>query len=133
MFVLCWCCESAKSQFVAKEIKAALKDSGKKLVPVLLCSTKLPEVFARIQWIDLRGKVKHKCELKSHVSKKGKVKPREHQPVIERPPLATWGGGESRELGGGEGIFSPRIKEISDAERIEAKLLASKVRAYFEK
>jgi TIR domain len=69
VFVLCWCCESDKSTFIAKEISAALAEGEKKLVPVLFCSTPLPPGMADRQWIDLRGKVVHDCPL-PHVEKK---------------------------------------------------------------
>ena len=62
VFVLCWCCQSEKSEFVAKEIRIALTDRSKKLVPVLFCSTKLPADLTARQWIDLRGRVVHNCD-----------------------------------------------------------------------
>jgi hypothetical protein len=62
VFVLCWCCESQKSEFVAKEIHAALLDADKKLVPVLFCSAKLPQGMVERQWIDLRDKILHDCK-----------------------------------------------------------------------
>jgi hypothetical protein len=61
VFILCWCCESEKSKNVAKEIKAALSDHRKKLVPVLFCGAPLPPDLAERQWTDLRGKVVHNC------------------------------------------------------------------------
>jgi hypothetical protein len=61
VFVICWCCQSKGSEYVTKEISAALTDKNKKLVPVLFCSTKLPSSLSKRQWIDLRGKVVHKC------------------------------------------------------------------------
>ena len=69
VFVLCWCCESDKSTFIAKEISAALAEGEKKLVPVLFCSTPLPPGMADRQWIDLRGKVVHDCPL-PHLEKR---------------------------------------------------------------
>lgn len=62
VFVLCWCCESEKSDFVGREISIALSDPAKKLVPVLLCSAQLPEQLSRWQWVDLRGQVLHQCD-----------------------------------------------------------------------
>jgi DNA-directed RNA polymerase subunit RPC12/RpoP len=62
VFVLCWCCESKKSQFVAKEISIALADKNRKLVPVLFCSTTLPPNLSDRQWIDLRGRIVHSCD-----------------------------------------------------------------------
>jgi hypothetical protein len=61
VFILCWCCESEKSQFVGREISAALSEGSKKLVPVLFCSMPLPPHLASRQWTDLRGKVIHDC------------------------------------------------------------------------
>jgi hypothetical protein len=61
VFVLCWCCECEHSTFVAKEISTALAEGGKRLVPVLFCSTPLPPGMADRQWIDLRGKIVHDC------------------------------------------------------------------------
>ena len=84
VFVLCWCCQSKKSAFVAKEIRTALADGKKKLVPVLFCATKLPPELANRQWIDLRGCVVHVCE---------------HAPVQEEPKT----GGTTRQSTKGSG------------------------------
>lgn len=65
VFIVCWCCESARSRFVHHEIALALEDDEKRLVPVLFCSTPLPKPLARRQWVDLRGRVTHSC--KDHV------------------------------------------------------------------
>lgn len=62
VFVLCWCCETERSAFVAKEIKIALRDGKKRVVPVLLCSTKMPFGLLSRQWIDLRECVVHRCD-----------------------------------------------------------------------
>src|SRR4051812_18936197 len=56
VFILCWCCESERSQFVQYEIRMALKGKEKRLVPVLLCSTPLPHSLTDRQWVDLRGR-----------------------------------------------------------------------------
>ena len=61
VFIVCWCCEAEKSEFVAYEISVALKGTEKKLVPVLFCDTPLPKSLSVFQWIDLRGQVKHVC------------------------------------------------------------------------
>ena len=61
IFVLCWCCSSATSIFVRKEIITALLDEHKRVVPVLFCSERLPDSLSAWQWIDLRGRVVHKC------------------------------------------------------------------------
>jgi hypothetical protein len=75
VFVLCWCCECKKSEFIAKEISTALSDRRKRLVPVLLCPMDLPTALASRQWIDLRGRVAHDCtekhEKKSWVGSPG--------------------------------------------------------------
>jgi hypothetical protein len=62
VFILCWCCECRKSTFVAKEIALALEDKEKKIVPVLLCYSPLPEKLSERQWVDLRKEVAHKCD-----------------------------------------------------------------------
>ncbi len=62
VFILCWCCASQKSEFIAYEIKAAMQSREKRLVPVLFCSAPLPGSLADRQWIDLRGRVVHACE-----------------------------------------------------------------------
>jgi hypothetical protein len=69
VFILCWCCESRLSTFVAKEISTALTEGDKRMVPVLFCSSPLPENLADRQWIDLRGQVVHHCT-NEHESKK---------------------------------------------------------------
>lgn len=61
VFILCWCCESERSQFVRYEIRMALEGKDKRLVPVLLCSTPLPDSLTDRQWVDLRGRIIHSC------------------------------------------------------------------------
>jgi hypothetical protein len=61
VFILCWCCESLRSSMVAQEIELALRAGRKRLVPVLLCGTPLPSQLRDRQWIDLSGKILHKC------------------------------------------------------------------------
>jgi TIR domain len=61
VFVLCWCCESSRSEFVKREITLALEDARKRLVPVLFCPTPLPEELAKRQWINLNQKIVHVC------------------------------------------------------------------------
>jgi hypothetical protein len=61
VLVVCWCCQSNKSVFVAREISTALAEGKKKLVPVLFCTTPLPPNIADRQWIDLCGKIVHDC------------------------------------------------------------------------
>ena len=62
VFVLCWCCESSRSEFIKKEINIALEDAEKLLVPVLLCATPLPSPLKERQWINLQGRVMHVCD-----------------------------------------------------------------------
>lgn len=62
VFVLCWCCASKQSPAVQNEILIAVEDYRKKIVPVLFCSVSLPDDFARYNWIDLRGKIRHECQ-----------------------------------------------------------------------
>jgi TIR domain len=62
VFVLCWCCESRRSEFVNHEINIALEDAEKRLVPVLFCPTPLPTSLASRQWINLQGRVVHVCD-----------------------------------------------------------------------
>jgi hypothetical protein len=61
VFVVCCCCESQRSTFVAEEIWYALKQGEKRLVPVLFCDMPLPDYLAQRQWIDLRGRITHVC------------------------------------------------------------------------
>ena len=61
VFVLCWCCEAEKSQFIGHEIALALAGGRKRLVPVLFCSTPLPASLSDYQWIDLRTQIRHSC------------------------------------------------------------------------
>ena len=61
VFILCWCCEGERSDFIAHEIKMALDAGDKRLIPVLLCSTPLPPALSDRQWVDLRGRVVHSC------------------------------------------------------------------------
>jgi TIR domain len=62
VFVLCWCCAAEGSQFIAHELATALLNKEKRLVPVLFCSTPLPNSLAAYQWIDLRAQVRHPCQ-----------------------------------------------------------------------
>jgi hypothetical protein len=133
VFVLCWCCESAKSDFVTKEIKTALKDRGKKLIPVLLCSEKLPTAFARRQWIDLRSQVVHKCEVK-HIET---VSLSQH---LRQESLGVGGFDSASEeyrqkrMPGEDGVSSDarrRKSALSGADRLAATSLAKTIRGYF--
>jgi hypothetical protein len=62
VFILCWCCQSKTSEFVHYEIEIALERAEKRLVPVLFCSTPLPQTLTDRQWVDLRGRVIHSCQ-----------------------------------------------------------------------
>lgn len=61
VFVLCWCCESSRSEFVKAEVEIALEDARKRLVPVLFCATPLPAPLKERQWVNLQGRVTHIC------------------------------------------------------------------------
>src|SRR6516165_1241523 len=61
VFVLCWCCQSEQSKFVKREIRLASAVKGRRLIPVLFCSTLLPRLLADRQWVDLRGRISHTC------------------------------------------------------------------------
>ena len=60
VFVVLWCCDTACSDWVNREINLALK-LNKKLVPVLLCSFPTSNSVGARQWIDLRRFVRHEC------------------------------------------------------------------------
>jgi hypothetical protein len=62
VFIICWCCASKASRNVAQEIRAALEDKRKKIVPVLLCEQPVPAPLSDCNWVDLRGRVIHQCE-----------------------------------------------------------------------
>lgn len=61
VFILCWCCQSERSEFVQHEIAMALEGEEKRVVPVLFCSTPLPKLLKTRQWVDLRGRIVHSC------------------------------------------------------------------------
>lgn len=57
VFIVCWCCETKRSKFVQHEIEIALQQTDRRrIVPVLLCSARIPKPLADRQWIDLRGR-----------------------------------------------------------------------------
>ena len=60
LVVLLWCCDTARSKWVKREIRLARR-SAKTKVPVLLCSFPPPLSVRRLQWIDLSEFVKHTC------------------------------------------------------------------------
>lgn len=61
MLVLLWCCHSARSQWVERETALA-HESGKPIIPVLLCSFPTIRPVSEYQWIDGRPMVRHPCE-----------------------------------------------------------------------
>jgi hypothetical protein len=128
VFVICWCCESKKSSFVAREIKLALADRKRKIVPVLFCSAKLPHQVSKSQWIDLRGRVVHTCcnieqhLLPAHVEKPSAVVP---DAIIESPRFPVYGAPSS--------VAEEYLEEVSDPHDLEAEAMASTVSAYFRK
>jgi TIR domain-containing protein len=116
VFVICWCCECQKSAFVIKEVRLALKDPKKKVVPVLFCTTELPHSVGGRQWIDLRGRVVHTCNaahLKEGPAFVGGVN--EVGRAITLPPR-----------------ISPDERTLSP-EEAEVALIVSKARSYFER
>lgn len=62
VFILCWCCRCRKSKFIAKEIKLALEQDKKRIIPVRFCSAPLPRSVKSKQWTDLQGKILHNCD-----------------------------------------------------------------------
>jgi TIR domain-containing protein len=61
VFIVCWCCASAVSEMVGYEVKKALRDENKRLVPVRFCDEPLPLSLGGHQWTDLRGRIVHTC------------------------------------------------------------------------
>ena len=61
VFILCWCCEGNRSEFVAREIILALQNPKTRFVPVLLCNIPLPESLREHQWVNFAGTFKHSC------------------------------------------------------------------------
>jgi hypothetical protein len=88
VFVICWCCQSDKSEFVAKEIATALMDENRRLVPVLFCSSSLPASLNGRQWIDLRGQVVHNCPI-PHSHEEGVPRPLEAARPQPAPAMAS--------------------------------------------
>ena len=58
-FFILWCQHSSKSEYVSKEMDAAI-NSGKNIVPILLDNTPLSQSLAPYQWIDYRSSGGHK-------------------------------------------------------------------------
>ena len=63
--VVLWCCHSASSAWVAREVAAAAAAS-KPLIPVLLCSYPVEQPLSECQWIDYQTSIRHQCV--SHAS-----------------------------------------------------------------
>ena len=68
LVVLLWCCDTAQSKWVKREIRLARK-SGKNIVPVLLCAFPPPPSVRKLQWIDLSNFVRHACSHRRPVPK----------------------------------------------------------------
>jgi hypothetical protein len=138
VFILCWCCQSAESEYVAAEMKMALRDKTKKLVPVLLCSTALPVGFASKQWIDLRKAFKHDCiDHKDRTkARKGAVKKVAVKRFAKKAPAKKI----AKRARPGPIIMTDRGPDLSIAtppapgptDDIEASSLARKIRIYFK-
>ncbi len=112
VFILCWCCECRKSAFVAKEIALALEDKDKKIVPVLLCYSLLPEKLAERQWVDLRDRVVHECD--GHQVYVGDIQASAARPKREKS--------DRRVL----------YQDSVPLRKTKADLIESRVRRYFE-
>jgi hypothetical protein len=61
MVVVLWCCDSAKSKWVAKEIRLARRHSIP-VVAIRLCRYPIPPKIRKYQWADLQGVVVHVCD-----------------------------------------------------------------------
>ncbi len=130
VFVLCWCCETEKSTFVAKEIKLALRDDKKRLIPVLLCSTELPPRLLSRQWIDMRERIVHRCDhgpvtkngVKDHMVSKGhSLAPRNY----------SGSGASTHPTGDWERLGISTTKYFRNEKDAEAQRLATTIRLYF--
>lgn len=140
VFVICWCCESKKSTFVAKELKLALADRKKKIVPVLFCSAKLPRQVAKRQWIDLRGRIAHTCSASDpHLLTKLKTPPGDslrRRLEIARHRNITADSARSRIPPGGEVYLLVRsdgeLMESMTRDEEEALWLSEKISTYFQ-
>lgn len=80
-FMLFWCWHSKASRPVTAEWKQALRQS-KRVIPILLDSTRLPKRLAECQWIDLR------LWMDAHESKSGRIWDVRH--LIEPTTGAAW-------------------------------------------
>ncbi len=152
VFVLCWCCESQKSEFVAKEIGMALLDPHKRMVPVLFCSVDLPEALAKRQWIDLSGRNSHLVRRDSHSQSAEKQAPSPAEVVVMKKPDDTSLLDQIVEQGRlgkphfqleditlsfleeivPDNLYFKRIRRFLRARAKHANSIAERARAYFE-
>jgi hypothetical protein len=130
IFILCWCCQSSRSEYIAAEMKMALRDKTKKLVPVLLCSTALPEGFASKQWIDLRKAFGHHCV--GHGKQKKIVRRAAKKRAAKRAPARR----EAETSGFGMLLptsnLPPPPPPPPQFDTADASSLARKIRRYFK-
>src|SRR4051794_10158638 len=59
IFILFWCCHSSHSKYVAEEVRAALKDKKKRVIPALFCHAPMRKKIKEFQWLDFRTLVRH--------------------------------------------------------------------------
>lgn len=84
--VIMWCCDSATSKWVTREIKIARKLS-KPLIPIRLCAYPLEGAAADFQGIDLGVKLQHGCDCRERV---WMAWPMGGQPQEYRPAVYWW-------------------------------------------
>jgi hypothetical protein len=147
VFVLCWCCEARESTFIANEIRWALSDESKKLVPVLFCGAPLPKPFSEIQWIDLRGQLFHSCIDHAHQGRGQNLRQETPAGGISEdglPPRATNDVSRDRLEGAGisraerepepEPVLLPKVFQalVSYLRDRQTERLARAASAYFE-
>jgi TIR domain len=60
MVVVLWCCKSAESDWVAREIRLARRH-GIPVVAIRLCAYPVPRNIRKRQWVDMQGIVVHAC------------------------------------------------------------------------
>jgi hypothetical protein len=146
VFVLCWCCESQKSEFVAKEISTAILDPHKRMVPVLFCSVTLPGALAKRQWIDLSGRILHDCG-RIHAQTAEKEPPSRPEVVVAEKPEDTSlldqivEGKPDFQLEDisvslvkvvSDNVTLKRLRRVLEARGKHANAIAERARAYFE-
>jgi hypothetical protein len=129
VFVLCWCCESQKSDFVAKEIAAAVAGGTKRLVPVLFCSTKLPSSLSNRQWIDLRGSIYHSCKESHFSDARPTISTDEEDEILEELVENRFIDPDDAD-GWVRGSWEPDRKDI---EKLELDAIAARARTYFKR